>query len=83
MALRLVRTHDFDAVNLHRFKRVVSFIRLDPKFITREVEHAVRQALQIWPKIASGLLGSDTSDRVMKRLDTLTLVQEVRERIGI
>lgn len=83
MALRFVRTHDFDAVNLHRFERVATFIRLDPKLITREVEHAVRQALETWPKIAPGLLGSDSSDRVLKRLDTLTLVHEVRLKIGL
>jgi serine/threonine-protein kinase HipA len=68
---------------LHRFERVAGFIKLDPKLITREVEHAVRRALEIWPKIAPGLLGSDSSDRVLRRLDTLTLVQEVRLRIGL
>ena len=83
MALRFVRTHNFDAVNMHRFERVASFLRLDPKIITREVEHAVRQALETWPKIAPGLLGSNFSDRVLRRLDTLTLVQEVRPRIGL
>jgi serine/threonine-protein kinase HipA len=83
MALRFVRTHDFDAVNLHRFERVASFIRLDPKLIAREVEHAVRQALETWPKIAPGLLGPVSSDRILKRLDTLTLVREVRLRIGL
>src|SRR3546814_10651998 len=29
MALRFVRTHDFNAVNLHRFERVASFLRID------------------------------------------------------
>ena len=82
MALRFVRTHNFDAVNLHRFERVASFISLEPKLITREVEHAVRQALETWPKIAPGLLESDASDRILRRLNTLTLVHEVRLRIG-
>lgn len=84
MALRFVRTHSFEAVkNLHRFERVASFIRLDPKLITRAVDHAVRQALETWPKIAPALLGSDSCDRILRRLDTLTLVQEVRVRIGL
>ncbi len=82
MALRFAKAHDFDAVNLHRFERVASFIRLGPKLISREVEHAVRQALENCPKIAPSLLGPDPSDRVLRRLDTLTLVREVRLRIG-
>ena len=83
MALRFVRTHSFEAVNLRRFERVASFIRLEPKLITRAVEHAVRQALETWPKIAHALLGSDSCDRILRRLDTLTLVQQVRVRDGL
>ncbi|WP_312993227.1 type II toxin-antitoxin system HipA family toxin [Rhizobium populisoli] len=73
MALRFVRTHNFDAVSLHRFERVASFIRLDPRLVAREVEHAVRQALETWPKIAPGLLGTrlfGSSSEAARQVDT-------------
>jgi len=49
MALRFVKTHNFESVNLHRFERVASFLRLDEKLITREVVATVKSARKHWP----------------------------------
>jgi serine/threonine-protein kinase HipA len=81
LALRFVGTHDFDRVNLHRFERVASFLRLDPRWITREVKATVDRAMELWPKAAPGLLGKDRAAVIIDRLPRLQLVQEALERI--
>jgi serine/threonine-protein kinase HipA len=78
MALRFVKTHNFESVNLHRFERVASFLRLDPKLILNEVRTCVAGALQTWPSIAPDLLGEEKAARLLNRLDTLRLVDEIR-----
>ncbi|MFS8056293.1 type II toxin-antitoxin system HipA family toxin [Rhizobium sp. BR 317] len=78
MALRFVKTHNFESVNLHRFERVARFLRLDPKLIIREVEAAVIRALEMWPSVVPDLLGEKQAVQLLKRLDTLTLVREIR-----
>lgn len=78
MALRFVQTHHFENVNLHRFDRVASYLRLDPRLIRREVDATVKRALQSWPSTAPGLLGDERAGRLLERLDTLSLVQEVK-----
>ncbi|MFS8049485.1 type II toxin-antitoxin system HipA family toxin [Rhizobium sp. BR 314] len=78
MALRFVKTHNFETVNLHRFERVASFLRLDPKLILHEVRTAVIRALETWPSVAPHLLGEEKAARLLDRLDTLTLVNEIR-----
>lgn len=78
MALRFVKTHNFETVNLHRFERVSSFLRLDPKLILHEVRTAVILALEAWPSVAPHLLGEEKAARLLDRLDTLTLVDEIR-----
>jgi serine/threonine-protein kinase HipA len=78
MALRFVKTHNFETVNLYRFERVASFLRLDPKLILHEVRTAVIRALETWPSVAPDLLGQENAARLLDRLDTLTLVDEVR-----
>jgi len=78
LALRFVRTHDFNLVNLHRFERVASFLRLDTRLIRREVIATVRRALEIWPGAAPALLGQPRAARILDRLERLTLVQEAQ-----
>ncbi|MCJ8158863.1 type II toxin-antitoxin system HipA family toxin [Sphingomonas sp. LaA6.9] len=78
LALRFVRTHNFDAVNLHRFERVASFLQVDPKWIAREVKVTVERALDIWPTVAPELLGEKWATALLARLDTMSLVRELR-----
>jgi serine/threonine-protein kinase HipA len=80
MALRFVKTHSFENVNLHRFERVASFLRLDEKLITREVVATVRRALEHWPTLAPELLGEKKAKQLLDRLATLTLVDEVHRQ---
>ncbi|WP_458386584.1 type II toxin-antitoxin system HipA family toxin [Rhizobium pisi] len=80
MALRFVKTHSFENVNLHRFERVASFLRLDEKLITREVVATVRRALEQWPTLAPELLGEKKAKQLLDRLATLTLVDEVHRQ---
>ena len=77
LALRFVRTHAFETVNLHRFERLASFLHIDPKWIVREVKTAIEQALDTWPTVAPELLGERWAAALLTRLDTLRLVQEV------
>ncbi|MEK1893983.1 MAG: type II toxin-antitoxin system HipA family toxin [Rhizobium sp.] len=78
MALRFVKTQNFENVNLHRFERVASFLRLDSKWITREVSTVVKRALELWPSAVPELLGEERGKQIIDRLDTLKLVGEVR-----
>lgn len=76
LALRFVGTHDFARVNLHRFERVASFLRVDPRWITREVTATVERAMDLWPKAAPALLGEKRAAAIIHRLPRLQLVQE-------
>lgn len=76
LALRFVGTHDFARVNLHRFERVASFLRVDPLWITREVKAAVERAMELWPDAAPALLGEERAATILDRLPELQLVQE-------
>ncbi|MGV1760505.1 type II toxin-antitoxin system HipA family toxin [Rhizobium sp. A22-96] len=77
MALRFVKAHSFEHVNLHRFERVASFLKLDPKPILREVTNSIERALEIWPDLAPELLGEGRGKRILSRLQTLSLVREM------
>lgn len=78
MALRFVRTHQFETVNLHRFERVASFLHVDPKWLRREVVATVERAMDLWPAAAPELLGEPWAKQLNDRLLTLQLVREVR-----
>ena len=78
LALRFVGTHSFSAVTLHRFRRVASFLGLDPDWIEREVKTTVKTALEHWPAAALELLDAERAKRLIDRLDTLSLVAETR-----
>lgn len=78
LALRFVRTHQFETVNMHRFERVASFLNVDLKWITREVRTTIERALDLWPRAAPELLGDRWAETLLARLSTLKLVQDVR-----
>jgi serine/threonine-protein kinase HipA len=78
LALRFVRTHDFESVNLHRFERVASFLQVDRKWVVREVKATIERALETWPAAAPNLLGEKWAATLLARLDRLKLVREVR-----
>jgi serine/threonine-protein kinase HipA len=78
LALRFVGTHSFEKVNLRRFRRVAEFLGLDADWIEREMRATVRTALERWPQEAPPLLGKERGDRLIARLNTLALVQEIR-----
>ena len=77
LALRFVGTHDFARVSLRRFERIASFLRVEPRWITREVKAAVERAMDIWPAAAPALLGEKRAAAIIERLPRLQLVQEV------
>jgi serine/threonine-protein kinase HipA len=78
LALRFVGTHDFARVNLRRFERIASFLRIDPRWITREVRAAVERAMDLWPGAAPALLGEQRAAAIIDRLPRLQLVQDLR-----
>ncbi len=80
LALRFVRTHNFETVDLHRFERLASFLRMDPKGILREVTATIERALELWPKAAPELLGERWAEQLLTRLKTLRLVRELHGR---
>jgi serine/threonine-protein kinase HipA len=80
LGLPFVRTQNFDSVNLHRFERVASFLRVDSKWVLREVRAIVERALDTWPRAVPELLGEKRSAALLARLETLTLVRETRNK---
>jgi serine/threonine-protein kinase HipA len=76
LALRFVGTHDFARVSLHRFERIASFLRVDPRWIAREVRGTVERAMDLWPGAAPALLGEKRAAAIIERLPGLQLVQE-------
>ena len=76
LALRFVGTNDFARVNLHRFERIASFLRVEPRWIAREVRTTVERAMDLWPGAAPGLLGERRAAAIIERLPGLELVQE-------
>lgn len=78
LALRFVGTHRFESVNLHRFERLASFLGVDPKWAVNEVRRTTEAALDLWPAMLRDLLDDLRADALIKRLNELTLVSEVR-----
>jgi serine/threonine-protein kinase HipA len=78
LALRFVGTHRFEAVNLHRFERLGSFLGLDPKWVVKEVRKTIEAALDLWPTMLPDLLDDRRGEALAKRLNQLPLVTEIR-----
>ena len=78
LALRFVGTHRFESVNLYRFERLARFLAVDPRWAVKEVRRTVEAALDLWPNMLPDLLDDGRSDALIKRLDQLPLVAEIR-----
>jgi serine/threonine-protein kinase HipA len=77
LALRFVNTHNFNSVTLRRFRRIAKFLGLREDWIEGEVRRQVASAIETWPTLVPTLLDEKRADLLLKRLATLTLVQEV------
>ncbi|MGN6769165.1 MAG: type II toxin-antitoxin system HipA family toxin [Rhizobiaceae bacterium] len=82
LALRFAGTHNFENVNLRRFRRVAEFLGLDPNWIEREVKATVNRARDQWPAMAQDLLGAERADRLIRRFDRLALIAEAESSSG-
>jgi serine/threonine-protein kinase HipA len=80
LALRFVGTHRFESVDLHRFERLASFLGVDPKWAVKEVRRTTEAALDLWPTMLPELLDDHRADALVKRLNQLPLVTEIREQ---
>jgi len=80
LALRFVGTHRFESVNLHRFERLASYLGIDPKWAVKEVCRTTEAALDLWPTILPDLLDDPRANALIKRLNELPLVAEIRAR---
>lgn len=78
LALRFVGTHRFESVSLHRFERLASFLGIDPKWAVKEVRRTTEAALDLWPVMVRDLLDDPRADALIKRLNELPLVTEIR-----
>ncbi|TIO04827.1 type II toxin-antitoxin system HipA family toxin [Mesorhizobium sp.] len=78
LALRFAGTHTFANVTFKRFRRVADFLKLDPDWIEREMKAVVETALDQWPRASFDLLDEARATLLLKRLDTLAVVQETR-----
>lgn len=78
LALRFVGTHRFESVNLHRFERLASFLGIDPRWAVSEVRRTTEAALDLWPTMLPDLLGDRRAHALVKRLNELPLVTEIR-----
>lgn len=78
LALRFVGTHRFQSVNLRRFERLASFLGIDPRWVVKEVRRTTEAALDLWPTMLPNLLDDRRADALIKRLNQLPLVTEIR-----
>jgi serine/threonine-protein kinase HipA len=78
LALSFVGTNRFETVSIRRFERVASFLRVDPKWVLREVHTCIERARATWADAAPELLGEKWGKTLLSRLETLGLVQELR-----
>lgn len=76
MALQFVGTSNFGKVNVRRFERLASFLHIDPKLMLREVRAAVEAAREHWSAAALELLGEERGQKLVRRMEELTLVKE-------
>lgn len=78
LALRFVGTNRFESVNLHRFGRLASSLGIDPKWAVKEVRRTTAAALDLWPTMLPDLLDGRRADAIVKSLNELPLVAEIR-----
>ena len=80
LALRFVGTHRFESVSLHRFERLASYLGIDPRWAAKEVSRTIEAALDLWPTLLPDLLDDSSANALIKRLNKLPLVTEIRAR---
>lgn len=80
LALKFAGTQDFAKVSIRRFRRVASFLNLDPDWIEREVRAVVQHALQEWPAAMRDLFEAKSARYLTERLSSLPFVQEVESK---
>lgn len=79
LALRFAGAQQFEAVNLHKFRRTAEYLKLDPDYVVKEVARCVTIACERWPKAVADLpLTAERARRLLERLESLPLVQEIR-----
>lgn len=79
LALRLAGVQRFESVRIHHFRRIASYLRLDPDWIEREVRKLTKRALSDWPQLMERLPLTDPQrQHIIERWDTIDLVEEVR-----
>lgn len=79
LALRLVGHYAMDKVSLARLLRIADFVRFPRDTVSRLTKEMVEGALDTWGTVTSETQTADDIKRLlMKRLDTLQIVQDVR-----
>lgn len=79
LALEFVGSKTFETIGLAKFRRVAKFLDVDADRAEGEVRGVVRRALDLWPALIRDLpLPEEKADTLLKRLQTLHLVQEVQ-----
>ncbi|MDI7776597.1 type II toxin-antitoxin system HipA family toxin [Asticcacaulis sp. EMRT-3] len=76
LALELAGTRAFESVTFKRISRIARFLQIDPDRVQAEMKALVRNAVATWPDQLVTLLGNEKADRLIRRFDTLSLVQE-------
>ncbi len=78
MALEFGNTKTPYIVGLRRFERAAGAVHVSAKVVLDEVRRTVRRALAVWPDLLEGMpLPADGRRRLLERLPTLRLVQEI------
>jgi serine/threonine-protein kinase HipA len=78
LALPFAGTRQFANITLKRFRRVSTFLGLNPDWIEAEIRAQVRRAVHQWPDQLHTLLSNHHAETLIRRLDTLALVQEAQ-----
>ncbi|ESQ92538.1 type II toxin-antitoxin system HipA family toxin [Asticcacaulis benevestitus] len=76
LALEFAGTRSFEKVTYKRIRRVARFLQLDPDRVESEMKALAREAVSQWPAQLQTLLGEEKAAKLIKRFETLSLVQE-------
>jgi serine/threonine-protein kinase HipA len=81
MALAFAGSKNYEAITLHRFDRLANLLKVDPKFILKEVRQTIQRILDVWPRVLADMpLPADMKTSVTKRWDDLPLVREISSK---
>jgi serine/threonine-protein kinase HipA len=76
LALKMAGTYEFSKVTLHRFRRIASFLDLEPDWIEKEIRKSVRTALDCWPDALRTLLSTNDAGTLIDRMNRMPLAVE-------